>query len=278
MKRMLKSGRVDDVRMLAAKKDGIHHMDGFGPGQDLRIEVLAPVPEVFDGQVRLRWFEDQGKTKNGHSVVLRLVYRNVSILLGGDLNIPAEKYLLEHYERLGLTEGRPDSLTRHRKFLQVDAAKACHHGSADFTSDFLMALNPLATVISSGDEESHSHPRPESLGALGHFSRIDRPLIFSTELARSAPEKVKHPNDLKKELEKARQKERVAEYAEELIVRLGRSISVYGMITLRTDGRRMLFAQKLERARSPGQKWDQYLLEPDQNGILTYQSKHDEEE
>jgi beta-lactamase superfamily II metal-dependent hydrolase len=121
------------------------------------------VPEVFDGQVRLRWFEDQGKTKNGHSVVLRLVYRNVSILLGGDLNIPAEKYLLEHYERLGLTEGSPDSLmTRHRKFLQVDAAKACHHGSADFTSDFLMALNPWLPS-SPAVMRSHSHPRPESL-------------------------------------------------------------------------------------------------------------------
>jgi len=50
------------------------------------------------------------------------------------------------------------------------------------------------------------------------------------------------------------------------------------MITVRSDGQKVLFAQKLEKARSPGQRWDQYLLEPDKNGVLSYQSKHDEEE
>jgi hypothetical protein len=182
-----------------------------------------------------------------------------------------------HYARLGAAGLAPD-LAHSGKFLSVDVAKSCHHGSADFSNDFLQMVNALATVISSGDEESHSHPRPESLGALGHFGRGDRPLIFSTELARSAPEKVKHPDELRKELEKARQQERVAEYTEDLIVRLGRSISVYGMITVRSDGKRVLIAQKLEKARSPGQKWDQYVLEPDHNGVLTYASKHEEEE
>jgi hypothetical protein len=206
-----------------------------------------------------------------------LVYRKVSFLLGGDLNIPAENYLMDHYARLGAA-GLPADQARSHPYLSVDVAKSCHHGSADFSSDFLQALNALATVISSGDEESHSHPRPESLGALGRFSRGERPLIFSTELARSAPEKVKHPYELRKELEKARQQERVAEYAEELILRLGRSISVYGMITVRSDGQRVLFAQKLEKARAPGQRWDQYVLEPDAQGVLTYKSKHEEEE
>jgi hypothetical protein len=37
--------------------------------------------------IRLK-FGDDGKTKNGHSVVLRLKYREIRILMGGDLNIP----------------------------------------------------------------------------------------------------------------------------------------------------------------------------------------------
>ena len=53
---------------------------------------------------------------------------------------------------------------------------------------------------------------------------------------------------------------------------MGRVISVYGMICLRTDGERVLFAQKLESPRSPGQKWDLYLLEQEK-GVLTYKPK-----
>jgi beta-lactamase superfamily II metal-dependent hydrolase len=64
-------------------------------------------------------------------------------------------------------------------------AKACHHGSADFTNAFLQSLNSAATIISSGDEEPHAHPRPDAVGALGKFGRGNRPLIFSTEIARS---------------------------------------------------------------------------------------------
>jgi beta-lactamase superfamily II metal-dependent hydrolase len=256
--------------------------DGFLPGYEkddaLSIQVLAPVPEAFGGKKCLRVFGAESVTKNGHSVVLRLLYDNVRILLGGDLNIPAETYLLDHYKSLGAQSGISDPLDCTREYLECDIAKACHHGSSDFSIEFLRATNPIATVISSGDEESYSHPRPESLGAMGRFSRIDHPLIFSTELARSAPEKIKRPYQLRREFEDARLKDRVLEFAEDLIVWLGRSISVYGMITLRTDGKRVLIAQKLERQRSPGQRWDQYLLEPGQDGKLTYQSGHSEEE
>lgn len=52
------------------------------------------------------WFNDEGKTKNGHAVVLKLEYRGVKILLGGDLNTPAEEYLLRHYTGL---DPRPET-------------------------------------------------------------------------------------------------------------------------------------------------------------------------
>ena len=71
-----------------------------------KIQVLGPVPEDDAQPPRLRWYGDEGKTKNGNSIVLRLVYKNVSILLGGDLNVPAEEYLLAHYGKLGIT-GEP---------------------------------------------------------------------------------------------------------------------------------------------------------------------------
>ena len=94
-------------------------------------------------------------------------------------------------------------------------------------------MNPIVTVISSGDEESHCHPRPETLGAIGKFSRGERPLIYSTELARSSPEYVKLEAKEKKS-DKTKQ----------------RIVATYGMITLRTDGEKAIISQKLEKARS----------------------------
>ena len=38
------------------------------------------------------------------------------------------------------------------------------------------------------------------------------------------------------------------------------NVAKYGMITVRTDGEQVIIAQKLERERSPGQKWDIYEL------------------
>jgi len=100
-----------EIRMLAASGDPAQpaYVEGFGAERELRIRVLGPVPEIApDGGRRLRWFRerpsggsyDTGKTKNGHSIVLRVEYRDVSVLMGGDLNATAEAYLLQHYTGL----------------------------------------------------------------------------------------------------------------------------------------------------------------------------------
>ncbi len=286
LKNAVDTGRVGEIRALSAE-DGF--MPGYGDGQDPRIEVLAPVTETVDGARALRWFGDIGKTKNGHSVVLRMTYRNVKILLGGDLNIPAEEYLLGHYTGLDPEAqdeaARAALVTAARPVFEVDVAKACHHGSADFTDLFLRALNPLATVISSGDDEPYAHPRPDTLGTLGKHGRGPRPLLFSTELARSTKDDVKDPRKLRAEIAKLIQ-ERVdartdaeREAAQAAIVaalaRLERSVAVYGLINLRTDGRKVLLAQKLERPRAQSrEEWDVHLLEPDPTGALHYRSRH----
>jgi len=229
----------------------------------LQIEVLAPFTEdVLDSQT-LRYFkaknsettDNVGRTKNGHSVVLKLTIGNVRVLLGGDLNPPAEDYLLQRYTDVDIKALRTniiaetdltkkkafqDQLTAAlelaKPFFEVDFAKSCHHGSADFTSEFLRVLNPLATVISSGDDEPHCHPRPDTLGTIGKFSRGERSFIFSTELMRSSKEFVTY-----KDLDPEKAKERV--------------VTVYGMINLRTDGEKVIIAQKLERPRGK-QTWD----------------------
>ena len=228
----------------------------------MSMDIMGPVGKEIDGKVALPVFGSSvGKTKNGNSVVIKLTIGHLRLLLGGDLNTEAEYHLIHHYsgidieallkelnkkltdEKRKATEAKiQEAILLARKALEVDIAKSCHHGSADFSSEFLDVLNPIVTVISSGDEEPHTHPRPDTLGTIGKHSRGVRSLIFSTELARSGKEFV----ELDKIKDTAKKKER--------------AVTVYGMINVRTDGNKVIIAQKLEKA-AAGRNWDVHKLE-----------------
>jgi beta-lactamase superfamily II metal-dependent hydrolase len=289
-----------EIRMLAASGDPVRpaYLEGFGPDRDLRIRVLGPVPETApSGRRRLRWFRerpgggsyDPGKTKNGHSIILRVEYRDVSVLMGGDLNATAEAYLLGHYS--GHPWPPPNEAAEQamilaaRPYLGVDVAKTCHHGSADFTDTIMEAVHPAATVVSSGDEESYAHPRCDTLGAIGVHGRGWRPLIFSTELARSTREREDLAQKDLVDLLARIEAEQVPAKRNELVKRRNamlesltdRNVTTYGAINLRTDGRRVVMAYRLERpstGKSGGKKtlnrWDIYRMEPAAGGLLAY--------
>ena len=261
------------------------HLPGHGPGSRVVMQVLGPCPETVNGAPALRWLGDPGKTKNGHSVVLRLLLGQVSILLGGDLNTESCRLLLEHHTGLSAsprTVEEEESLVQAgRRVFGCDVAKACHHGSADLFLPFLKAVNPLATVVSSGDDEPHAHPRADALGAIGRCGRGERPLIFSTELSRSAKEAIKQPSVLRKDLAAlaaaiaaagtpAKRQQAQARF-DKALLKLERSIAVYGAINLRTDGEKVVMAYKVERS-TPTKGWDLYVLAPvGRNGPLAYQ-------
>jgi len=284
----LDSGRVGNVRMLNATD---RHLPGYEPGNEIEIQVLGPVPETAtNGNAALRWFEDVGKTKNGHSIILRLVYGKVSILLGGDLNTPSEQHLLRHYTQEELPPEDEERLLRKaRKIFESDFAKCCHHGAADFTALFLKGVNAKATVISSGDNEKHAHPRADTLGTIGRHSRGKRPLIFSTELSRSARELVKRPSEFRENLKKraeavfkARQTGdetaiKKAETAfEDALKEIERSIATYGAINLCTDGKRAIVAYRIELRSKPDRVWDVYRFEPiDDTGAIEFIAQFD---
>jgi beta-lactamase superfamily II metal-dependent hydrolase len=136
---------------------------------DILIEVLGPTVEQPAGADALRWFGDKAHTINGHSVVLRLTYDQVSVLLTGDVNIEGAEPIL----------AAPDLAAK----LDAHVLKAPHHGSHEFTPAFLDAVNPQITSISSGEIPDHGHPRANFLGAVGQRSRSDMPLLFSTALS-----------------------------------------------------------------------------------------------
>jgi len=103
----------------------------------LQIEILSPRRERYENL-------------NDYSVVIRLVYDQVSFLLMGDLETSGETELLES-----------------RVELQSDVIKVGHHGSGTSTSGrFLKAVAPRYAVISVGTGNRYGHPDPEVLDCL----------------------------------------------------------------------------------------------------------------
>ena len=288
---------------------------GFIPGyednKELSFEILGPITESIShngktkqGLIRLG---AEGVTKNGHSVVLQLRIGKLKVMLGGDLNTQSEDYLLKTYgetskevseleERLFELQSKGTNLnadeaqelaeldaeinaivTKARRTLQVDVTKACHHGSHHFSETFLRTLNPIATVISSGDGEGYSHPRPDALGAFGKFGRGVRPLIFSTELARSTKEFTnvfsyfERLKEFDRRIDQAESTSDRKQIEKEMQRDKDRNVVVYGMITLRTDGDTVIIAQKIEAPTKESAKWDIHELAFNQNlGQLEY--------
>lgn len=276
-------------------------MPPFDASASLALQVLGPIHEAIthDGKSRnvLRRLGNEGVTKNGHSVILRLIYGKLSIMLGGDLNTQSQDFLLQNYTsvqtatskleaKVDKLEARGNSLTptQHaeltttraelaliiaeaRNTFECDVTKACHHGSSHFSRTFLQCVNATATVISSGDQESYAHPRPDALGAFGKYGRGRRPLIFSTELARSTREftpVIKFLTTIQRYLADIAAATSTAEknrLKTEMEGRKDRNVVVYGMITLRALGDKVIMAQKLEEPGASGNKWDIHELQ-----------------
>lgn len=297
----LNSDRFENISMLSTHHGDKHNnqtwMPGFSPADnaEFTIEVLGPVVErAPNGKRGLRTFGrslsstamDVGKTKNGHSIILRIQYRDFSILLGGDLNTPAEHFLMRHYGNNG---DAPQTLAQTDAMIEqaaqrfgVDLMKSCHHGAADVTDEFLDATHPAAYVVSSGDNESHVHPRPDLLGLLGKKGRGHRPLVLCTEILRSTNEKT--DQSLKKKLKKLTkkidnetdpvEKQTLQQQHDALLDEVfKRNVGVYGAINLRTDGNKAIIAFRLEK---PGKvrRWFYYELEKDHDGEFQIKTRN----
>lgn len=288
-----------DVKFTTLSVDN-DYLEGFGADGNLRLKLLGPVTEkVTKGNSSKKCLYRLGAesvTKNGHSVVFQLQLGKLKIMLGGDLNTESEDYLLKHYCQIDEDTSRLEQAVHHlraqgnqispeqkqvlaeaetsiqaivtkaRGVFQVDVTKACHHGSHHFSETFLKALNSIVTIISSGDNESYAHPRPDALGSFGKYGRGVRPLLFSTELARSTRESTpifKYFEQLKafeKRIEQATSSAQKKKIQKEMERKKDRNVAVYGMITLRTDGEKVVLAQKLESPGGNDKKWDIHEL------------------
>ena len=90
-----------------------------------------------------------GSTANNASVVLLVRIRDVTFLLGGDVEPEGQATLA------ALLPG-----------LHVDVLKVPHHGSRYQDVAFLRSLGARLAVISVGADNDYGHPAPETVGAL----------------------------------------------------------------------------------------------------------------
>jgi competence protein ComEC len=105
--------------------------------EEVVLEILSPLPALA------------GAADNERSIVAKLVYRDDSFLLTGDMEKRAEYALLAS----GLD-------------LSADVLKVAHHGSNSSTTPaFLAAVAPRLAVVQVG-ENSYGHPHPDVLARL----------------------------------------------------------------------------------------------------------------
>jgi len=261
-----------------------HFLPGFADTDptSVSIRVLGPIESTVDSSPALMQFPDgESKNTNGHSIILRLDYGDRRFLLTGDLNTHSQNLIMETLGEDFIME------------FKSDVAKGCHHGSHDVSYQFLDGLRPLATVISSGDAETYDHPRPNIIATSAITGRklveddnLVAPLIYITEVARSVsvarigkmgefpesrpkyerkrPTGVKKYHDTEEEMSKFRlylggSQKSPFDWPRLDCARVVRGIR-YGLINVRTDGKRLYFAQMEER----GNDWAFATLSPEQ--------------
>ncbi|MBU0687197.1 MAG: DNA internalization-related competence protein ComEC/Rec2 [Candidatus Margulisbacteria bacterium] len=134
-------------------KCGNHFMCG-----DVDFYILGPPPGLIHSESYL----------NDNSVIVRVVYKDFSMLLTGDAEYAAESALLDFN-------------------IKSDVLKAGHHGSATASTwEFLEAVRPAAAIISCGKRNKFRHPHKaalenlEKIGAKIYRTDLQGAIIIKT--------------------------------------------------------------------------------------------------
>jgi len=117
------------------------------------VEVVARHPQ------RAEW--ERQKVRNDDSIVLELRWRDVSVVLTGDIGMPVERAIASAFAPA-----------------RVRVVKIPHHGSLTSSSEaFVSALRPQVAIVSAGRSNRFGHPVPDVLqryrAAGGEVFRTD---------------------------------------------------------------------------------------------------------
>lgn len=134
-------------------------------------QIPIPSKDINLDLLRMEAGDDTDSELNNSSIIALIRYKDVGVLLTGDIQYQAEAQLL----------------ATHRN-LKADILKVAHHGSADSTSnEFLEVVKPTYAVISVGSENEYGHPARSTIRRLNAAGvkvfRTDRDgdVVFSTD-------------------------------------------------------------------------------------------------
>ena len=98
-------------------------------------------------------------SSNNQSIVMKLRYKEVSILFTGDIEKETETILAQTYPQL----------------LKSTILKVGHHGSKTSSSPYFLAqVSPKASIIQVGRNNHYSHPNPQVLERLKAYGSVFR--------------------------------------------------------------------------------------------------------
>lgn len=119
--------------------------------QEVSLEVLYPAQGVEETYRKLM---EEEADENASSLIIKVTYEGVSLLITGDVGIEGETNLLASYS------------SDQRHLLEADILKVGHHGSRFSTGDaFLEAVNPKIAVIQVG-RNNFGHPHADIIEKL----------------------------------------------------------------------------------------------------------------
>jgi len=247
------SERLDRIDFKCCRADQNTEKLSIGGTNGTQIIFIGPVNYGNKNSPRLKVFSNVGKTINGNSVAVLLEYKKARTLLCGDMNALSDEQFLERYGP---------------EVLHANVFKANHHGSQDFTTEFLDTVKPWVSVVSSGDYPDYGHPRAVLLGCLGRYapSEVQQPLIFSTEIAATfKPLSARQIGELDMPEEKY---ERESKKAARIHLY---EKTAHGLITIRTDGKWLsagrVYGKEKGAEELPVWEWEAYAFDLDSGKI-----------
>lgn len=130
--------------------------------ENIEFEILFPSEEL-----------EMQEDLNNNSLVIRMDYYDVSMLLTGDIESETEKILLEDYKNSEkIVKNNRNKKEILENVLDIDILKVAHHGSKTSSiQEFLESATPKIALISLGIDNKFGHPnadvikRLEELGA-----------------------------------------------------------------------------------------------------------------
>jgi competence protein ComEC len=150
------SDYLQDMINLGTQRGTLIHTAQTGPRHwqwgRLQLTLLSPPSQASPHP----WHPP---TENDRSLVLRLQYGKVRILLTGDIHRATEQWLAAHIGDL-----------------RADILQVPHHGSRTSAHhDFLQRVQPEVGIITAGSGNPYGHPHPRVLATLAqHHVRVFR--------------------------------------------------------------------------------------------------------